>query len=862
MTKLDTPLYEIRGIGPKFFERLEKFGIKNIRDLLWHFPFRYEDFSKISKIKDLKINEHTTISGVITDIKVHRTWKRRMFIIEALITDDSGSVKAVWFNARFLLSILKKGKVINLAGKIIETDKGGICLTHPIYEFPSSDENKETKHTGRLVPIYRETKRLTSKAFRFLIKPLLDDLEKLDDPLPLEILKQNKFPEINAALRQIHFPATLRQAQGAKKRFAFEDLFYLQLANIRLRLELSQEKARAFPLDAEFIKSLLIKLPFELTQTQKQSLFEILKDFEACHPMNRLLQGDVGSGKTIVAAIAAMVAGRDGSQSAFMAPAEVLAHQHYGTFKKFFSDFTQGIGLLTSSTAKVFYGDNLESEIKKTDLVKKIASGEIKIIIGTHALIQKNIKFNDLSFVVIDEQHRFGVNQRRSLISGTYAEQTRKYAETEINNKLLYEELSYKIRSALFDVKKELGGGHKEIVYQKAVAEALQKISLKFSRETPIPIFYRDEKVGVYVPDFVVEDKIIIELKALSFVGTTEKKQIWRYLQGSNYHLAFLVNYGPRDLTIDRIVYDKTRVSASVQQSSASVPHFLSMSATPIPRTLTLTIFGDLDLSIISELPKGRKEIITKIVDPANRDKAYAFIRGQVKKGRQVFVICPRIEEPEPDDEKVLTPRQISLLEIKNVKTEYEKLSKNIFPDLKVGLLHGKLKPKEKYEIMEKFKNREIDILVSTSVIEVGVDVPNATIMMIESADRFGLAQLYQFRGRVGRGEHQSFCFLFTESSSQTTFFRLQSLLQAKNGFELAEKDLEIRGPGEFLSGSNNGWQQTGRPDLAMKAIQNPDLVKASREAAQTILQNDSELKNYPLLATKIQEFEKQIHLE
>jgi len=292
-------------------------------------------------------------------------------------------------------------------------------------------------------------------------------------------------------------------------------------------------------------------------------------------------------------------------------------------------------------------------------------------------------------------------------------------------------------------------------------------------------------------------------------------------------------------------------------QSPDILPHFLSMSATPIPRTLTLTIFGDLDLSIISELPKGRKEIITKIVAPDNRDKAYAFIRGQVKKGRQVFVICPRIEKEELEEGKILSDREIYRLEIKNVKEEYEKLSQKVFPDLRVGLLHGKMKGKEKAETMEKFKNGETDILISTSVIEVGVDVANATIMMIEGSERFGLAQLYQFRGRVGRGEHQSFCFLFTESSAKTTYKRLHSLLEAKNGFELAEKDLAIRGPGEFL-----GESQTGTPDLAMKAIQNPELVKSSREAAVNLLKTDPKLKNYPLLLLKIQEFEKQIHLE
>ncbi len=709
MIKLSTPLSEIKGIGPKFFERLKKFGLFTVKNLLWHFPSRYEDFSQISKIADLKIGEQATVQGVIADIKLKRTWKRRMFIIEALISDDTGSIKAVWFNQRFLLSILKKGRSVNLAGKVIELLDGGISLSHPTYELTTNRE-EETKHTGRLVPIYPETKRLTSKALRFLIKPLLDDLEKLPEILPIEILNKRKFPEINQAINQIHFPKSVAWARIAKKRFAFEDLFFLQLANIRLRFQLSREKAHSFPMDIEFIKSRLSELPFELTQSQKKSLFEVLKDLEKPHPMNRLLQGDVGSGKTIVAALAGLLVAENVKQAAFMAPTEVLARQHYSTFKKFFPNWDKGVALLTSSESRIFYGDELERDIKKQDLIKKISSGEIKIIIGTHALIQKNIKFKDLALVVVDEQHRFGVKQRAELID----------------------------------------------------------------------------------------------------------------------------------------------------QSPDILPHFLSMSATPIPRTLTLTIFGDLDLSIIDELPKGRKEIITKIVAPANRDKAYAFIRGQVKKGRQVFVICPRIE-PSTNDEfdTNLRINEWQKLEIRAAKEEYEKLSQKIFPDLRVGLLHGKLKAKEKAEVMKKFKDGEIDILVSTSVVEVGVDVPNATVMMIEGAERFGLAQLYQFRGRVGRGKHQSFCLLFTDSSAKTTHKRLYSLLEAKNGFELAEKDLEIRGPGEFL-----GESQTGMPDLAMKAIQNPDLVKSSREAAVNLLKTDPELRNRPLLKKHLESFEKEIHLE
>ncbi|MEK7593400.1 MAG: ATP-dependent DNA helicase RecG, partial [Patescibacteria group bacterium] len=684
-----------------FLPKLKKLGIETVKGLLWHFPARYVDFSEIVKIKDLKINQQATVSGAIQQVKLKRTWKRRMFILEALIGDDTGSIKAIWFNARFLLPIIKKGKLINLAGKTSEDSEGSLCLSHPIYELITQNSEFNTKHTGRLVPIYWETKGLTSKGIRFLIKPILDNLEELKEPLPAVILKDHNFPEINSALKNIHFPEELKEAKSAQKRFAFEDLFLLQLVNLIARLKLSRQKAHSFQADQteiDFSKNLFSKLPFELTHSQKKSLWEILQDLARSRPMNRLLQGDVGSGKTIVAIIAALAVARENRQSAFMAPTEVLAKQHYLTFKKFFHDFSAGVGLITSGEAKIFYGDGLESEIKKSELVKKITDNKIKIIFGTHALIQKSVKFSDLALVIIDEQHRFGVKQRAELLK--------------------------------------------------------------------------------------------------------------------NHQM---------------------------------IPHLLSMSATPIPRTLTLTIFGDLDLSVIDELPKGRKEIITKIVAPANRDKAYAFIRGQVKKGRQVFVICPRIEKSTDGELNANMPTSGLINkrwnEVKAVKEEYEKLKEKVFPDLRVAMLHGKMPAssktrrglafggKSKTEVMQDFKDGKTDILVSTSVVEVGVDVPNATIMMIEGADRFGLAQLYQFRGRVGRGEHQSFCFLFTDSVAKDTYRRLYSLISAKNGFELAEEDLAIRGPGEFLGGAS-GWAQTGIPDLAMKAAQNPDLVKSAREAA------------------------------
>lgn len=721
MIKLETPLSEIKRIGPKFVVKLKKLNIETVKDLLWHFPFRYENFAEVKKIADLKINESATISGVIQNVKIQRTWKKKMFVVEAVIVDDTGSISAVWFNQRHLAAILKKGKNINLAGKVVSKNNK-IYLSSPIYEFvnqgiqSSESETQDTKHTARLVPVYPETRGLTSKALRYLIKPILDNLEKLEDFLPDSVLEKFNFPEINQALYQIHFPSSLKEAKIAKRRFAFEDLFLLQLINLRQRFKLAQQKSFSFKPKKEFIEKLLQGLPFELTVSQKKAFFEILKDLEKSKPMNRLLQGDVGSGKTIVAALAAIIVAEpfnsvEGKQSVFMAPTEVLARQHYETFKKFFPEFEKGLGLFISSEAKVFYGDGLEQSLTKKDFLKKISSGALKIIIGTHSLIQKGVEFKDLAFVVIDEQHRFGVSQRAQLVKGS--------------------------------------------------------------------------------------------------------------------------------------------------THSVRLPHFLSMSATPIPRTLTLTIFGDLDLSIIDELPKNRKPVITKIVAPENRDKAYAFIRGQVKKGRQAFVICPRIES---NDENLKIKNQKSKLlmaEVKAVEDEYEKLKNKVFPDLKVGMLHGKMKAQEKEKIMKAFQNKEIDILVATSVVEVGVDVPNATIMMIEGAERFGLAQLYQFRGRVGRGEHQSFCFLFTESFSKTTRERLESLLQAKNGFELAEKDLAIRGPGEIL-----GETQTGLPDLAMKALQNPDLVKISREAAEEILKEDPELQNHLILKNRLDSFQKEVHLE
>jgi len=708
-TKLQTPIEEaLSGTGKRFLRNLKRMGIKTVKDLLWHFPTRYEDRSEFLKVSELKEGEEATIKGIIQNASTRRIPYRKLALTEVRIVDEDGDPLTItFFNQPYIETTLKEGRVVNFSGKVAAY-KGKLTLQSPIYELTEArGHEKETQHTGRLVPIYKETKGLTSRGIRFIIKPILEDLEKLTEYIPPEALESMGLPDVNQALKDIHLPEKEVDALKALKSFAFRDLLLLQLRNVQEKAKLKEQEAYPIKHNAAELKEIYSFLPFDLTEPQGGALGSILDDIAQGHPMNRLLQGDVGSGKTIVAGIAALICAKRGYQSAFMAPTEILTRQHYLTLTKFFEEYEGGIALLTSKEARIFYGESLEGDFKKSEVVKKIADGEVGIVVGTHALIQKSVTFSKLALVTVDEQHRFGVRQRAKL------------ADTDKIN-----------------------------------------------------------------------------------------------------------------------------------------PHFLSMSATPIPRTLTMTIFGNLDISLINELPEGRKPITTKIVDPQNRDKAYEFIRQQVKSGRQVFVICPRIEEAEVDETEP-NQRQRAAWEVKAVKVEYEKLSKEIFPDLKVAMLHGKMKVAEKTETMADFVEGKYDILVSTSVVEVGVDVPNATIMMIEGADRFGLAQLYQFRGRVGRGEHQSFCFLFTDSKSETTHKRLESLIKAKNGFELAEMDLQLRGPGEFL-----GDTQSGMPDLALKALQNPDLLDKAKSEALKILEASPDLTAFPLLSKRLSQFKKEVHLE
>ncbi|MDP2598433.1 MAG: GxxExxY protein, partial [Candidatus Liptonbacteria bacterium] len=802
----------------------------------------------------------------------------------ATIGDESGNIKAIWFNQPYIANALRVGREANFAGKVsISREEGEIYLSNPAYELVNREprttnhEPAETRHTARLVPIYPETRGLTSKGLRFLIQPILKNTEKIPEWIPPEVLAENNFPDVNSALALIHFPNAIEDALLSRKRFAFEDLFLLQIWNLQQKLKLKEEKANKIRVNIERLKELLEKLPFALTTSQKKSLWEIAQDMEKGTPMNRLLQGDVGSGKTVVAALAAIVAAENGFQTAFMAPTEILARQHFETMKGILRSTGASceMGFLTASGAKLCYEEKLESDIPKKELREHMARGEVKIVIGTHALISEPKEgqspvFKNLAFVVVDEQHRFGVKQRSALLRGQTQTRAQTGADPE-DGKLLYKDLSYLIRGSAIRLKETIGLGHKEIIYQKALVEEFEKAGISFEREKRIPVQYADKKIGTYQPDFVVDNKIIVEIKALPFIGQREERQLWTYLKGSEYKVALMINFSPTGVDFKRIVFDSARSprkSASGPRESAISPHFLSMSATPIPRTLMMTVFGDLDISTITELPAGRKDIVTKIVPPTERTKTYAFIREEVGRGRQVFVICPRID-PQTDTDTAQTnagkfprksasgPRESALWELKSVKEEYEKLSKKIFPDLTLAMLHGQMKPKEKEKTMREFAEGKTNILVSTSVVEVGVDIKNASIMMIEGSDRFGLAQLYQFRGRVGRGEHQSYCFLFTDSKGTSTNARLRAIVEAKNGFELAEKDLKLRGPGEFL-----GQSQSGLPDVAMNALRDPELVKSSRAAATKLVQADPSLQKHQLLKSKIEEFQRSIHLE
>lgn len=660
---LNTPISALTRVGKTTASRLKNLGINTIEDLLFYFPFRYDDFSLVKKISELIPNESVTVRGKIQLIANRRSWRKRKILTEALISDDSGSLKVIWFNQPFISKILKVGDEIFLSGKL---DEARLQMVSPDYEKVKLN----TVHTARLVPIYHLTEGVTQKQLRFLLSQAMSAIDEVKEYLPGTIIQKYNFPVINKALAEIHFPADLKLADEAKARLQFDELFLIQLSIQKIRKQLGENKAASIKFLEKQTKDFVAGLAFKLTDAQKKCSWEILRDLEKVRPMNRLLEGDVGSGKTIVVALAMLNAILNGYKVIMMAPTEILAVQHYKTLSKVFSKQKFNIALFTGSE-RLLNGETLT----KGKMLKALEDGDFNLAIGTHALIQEGVKINELGLVVVDEQHRFGVSQRKLLA--------------------------------------------------------------------------RDNERKDYLP------------------------------------------------------------------------HFLSMTATPIPRTLMLTLYGDLDLSVIDEMPLGRKSVITKIVHEQERVKAYDFIREQIKSGRQAFVICPLID---PSDK----------LGVKSAKQEFEKLSQNVFPDLKIGLMHGRLKSKDKDQVMNDFVQKKLDVLVSTSVIEVGIDVPNATVMMIEGADRFGLAQLHQFRGRVGRGAHQSYCLLFCESGSFETAKRLKYMEELSDGFLLAEKDLELRGAGEIY-----GTRQSGLPDLKIANLADAKMVSAAQQEAKNIIENN-----------------------
>ena len=708
---LDDTLDGLLRVTPRQAAALRKLGIKTMRHLLSYFPSRYEEIGAPKIIRDLREGERATVMAEVVAIQAEKTWKRKMRIADGVVKDETGLLSVVWFNQPYVANILKKGTAVRLSGKISRT-KLGLAMVNPLYELMSGLAGYQVAGGG-FAPVYPETYGLSSRWFRYQIQRWLETIRPQPDIIPREIVEKYHLPSFDRALRAIHAPKTLGEAEAARKRFAFEEIFLIQLNRQRERKKLEQEKSLGIETDAALLKRFVASLPFELTNAQRKAVWQILQDFLRPHPMARLLEGDVGSGKTVVAAACALNVVAAGYQAAYMAPTEILARQHFEEFIKRLWPFKIRIGLLTSSEARKFpskVNPRTHTHISKSQLLKWCANGEIQILIGTHALIEERVKFKKLAFVIVDEQHRFGVAQRRRAVKGAR-------------------------------------------------------------------------------------------------------------------------------------------------------PNFLSMSATPIPRTLALTIYGDLDLTVLDEMPPGREPVETKIVAPRERDKTYEFIREEIRRGGQVFVICPRIEAKAEGASFQLPAssyqQRMDWADVKSVKAEYKKLSQDTFPDLRVGMVHGKLKPKEKETVMRKFKTGALDILVSTSVVEVGVDVPNASIMMIEGGERFGLAQLHQFRGRVGRGSRKSYCFVFTTTQDHENSRRLKALQEVKTGFELAEYDLQFRGPGEL-----SGKKQWGISDVGMEALKNIKMVEAARSEAQDLIAEDPDLRKYPLLRERVEAAERAMHFE
>lgn len=676
---MDSPVTALHGVGPAVASKLEKLGATTVRDLLYLFPRRHIDYSKTRHISDLAPGEEQTIIANVWQAGV--TQFGRMKGVEAVVGDETGNIRVVWFNQPWIAARLAEKARVAISGRV-DIFRGELRFESPEWDLV---EEHDLVHAGRLVPVYPLTRGLYPRLMRNLMKRVVDGWAWQErEFLPAEVTERRKLMGLVEALRQSHFPDSPESCARARERLAFDELLVLQLGVLDRKREWQEGgEGRALSLASGIVERFMGGLPFGLTEGQKQAANDILSDLARARPMSRLLQGDVGSGKTVVATAALVAAVDSGYQGALMAPTQVLAEQHFKTMTRLLPPaevseedgirFYPGllprplsIALLTGST----------SERKRGLIYQRIKAGEVDLVIGTHALIQKDVEFARLALVVVDEQHRFGVMQRAALRQ-----------------------------------------------------------------------------------------------------------------KGFN-------------------------------------PHLLVMTATPIPRTLALTLFGDLDISTINQMPPGRQRVKTRWIWPEQRSKAYAFLREQAKRGYQAFVICPLVEESD-------------VVEAKAAVSEFERLSNEVFPDLRLGLLHGRMKGNEKEEVMRRFSAGEFDILVSTAVVEVGIDVPNATVMLVEGADRFGLSQLHQFRGRVGRGEAQSYCILLSDNPSPEGRERLALIERTYDGFLLAEEDMKLRGPGEFF-----GTRQSGMPDLHMARLSDAAILERAREEALRLFQQDPELES------------------
>ena len=679
-SELSASITAVKGISVTLAARFARLGVRTIRDLLYFFPNRHLDYSRLKTVSQLTEGPEQTIAANIWEVRTIMPGGRRS--TEAVLGDATGNMRAVWFNNPWVAKSLKTGDTIVLSGKV------KLFHNRPVFESPEWEimEDQELIHTGRLVPLYPLTSGLFQRQVRRLMKQVVDEYAgSLLDFLTPDITKRQGFPSLAEAITSYHFPESFELKEKARRRLAFDELFLLQLGVLaRKRRWQAEQPGVPFKTIPAYLKKLTAALPFELTKSQARVLSEITGDLARPIAMARLLQGDVGSGKTVIALLSLLLSVKNGYQGALMAPTEVLAEQHFKTVRRLLGtmgaevaadDCTATFDSLTDKPVSIalLMGDVKESTKAATQ--KLIAAGKIDIVIGTHALIQKSVRFKKLGLVVVDEQHRFGVEQR----------------------------------------------------------------------------------------------------------GALRQK-------GFN-------------------------------------PHMLAMTATPIPRTLALTLYGDLDLSVIDELPPGRQAIKTRWLKPEQRESAYRFIRKEIADSHQAFIICPLIEESEA-------------IQARSAVAEFEKLSSGVFPDLRLALLHGRMSSREKDEVMSAFNRHETDILVSTPVIEVGIDVPNATVMMVESADRFGLSQLHQFRGRVGRGQAQSYCMLLADRPSDIALLRLDIIEHTLDGFSLADEDLKLRGPGEFF-----GTRQSGLPDLRMAKLSDVPTLEAARAEAERLFTEDPDLK-------------------